>query len=202
MPRAAGQIDRAKNEAILDAAAEILTEKGLSAPMALIARRAKVSKQTIYNHYGAKMDLIHALVSRRVDSMTRPVAIEAAQGNAEDALAAFAEILLRFVTGPRGAAIMRLTIQSSGETPKLARDFHDTGPKATIDRLTAFMSAEMDAGRMEKGDPREAAEFFGGAAAGHKQSVALLGFPEPLADDELKALSRRIAQRFLRAYAV
>ena len=67
MPRAPGQIDRAKNEAILDAAAEILSEKGLSAPMALIARRANVSKQTIYNHYGAKMDLIQALVQRPGD---------------------------------------------------------------------------------------------------------------------------------------
>ena len=34
--------------------------------MSMIARRARVSKQTIYNHYGAKTDLIRALASRRV----------------------------------------------------------------------------------------------------------------------------------------
>ena len=47
MPRLAGQIDVAKNEAILDAAVEVLAERGLSAPIEAIARRASVSKQTI-----------------------------------------------------------------------------------------------------------------------------------------------------------
>ena len=37
MPRAAGQIDRAKNEAILQAAADVLAERGLNAPMAMAA---------------------------------------------------------------------------------------------------------------------------------------------------------------------
>ena len=38
MPRAAGQVDAAKTEAILAAAAEVLGERGLSAPMSEIAR--------------------------------------------------------------------------------------------------------------------------------------------------------------------
>ena len=70
MPRLAGQIDLAKTEAILDAASEVLGERGLAAPMEAIARRAGVSKQTVYNHYGCKAELIRALVDRRVDSIT------------------------------------------------------------------------------------------------------------------------------------
>ncbi|MET0293380.1 MAG: helix-turn-helix domain-containing protein, partial [Phenylobacterium sp.] len=50
MPRLAGQIDVAKTEAILDAAAEVLAERGFSAPIEEIARRAGVAKQTVYNH--------------------------------------------------------------------------------------------------------------------------------------------------------
>ena len=40
MGRAAGQIDEAKTEAILDAAATLFAEKGATASMALIARLA------------------------------------------------------------------------------------------------------------------------------------------------------------------
>ena len=62
MPRAAGQIDAAKTEAILDAAYEVLAERGLSAPMGEIARRAGVSKQTVYNRYSCKGEIVRALV--------------------------------------------------------------------------------------------------------------------------------------------
>jgi AcrR family transcriptional regulator len=202
MPRAPGQIDRAKNEAILDAAAEILGEKGLSAPMALIARRANVSKQTIYNHYGAKMDLIQALVQRRVEAMTQPLVEPETPTDPVDALATFAATLIRFVVAPNGANIMRLTIQSSTDTPKLAHDVMVAGPLATIERLSRFMKAEMKAGRMAEGDPAEAAEMFAGMAAGHKQTLALLGYPMVMEEKQIQAQARRLAERFQRAYAV
>src|SRR6185503_1171575 len=73
MPRLAGQIDVAKNEAILDAALEVLAERGAAASMEEIARRAGVSKQTIYNHYGSKADLVRAMCARRVSEMTAPL---------------------------------------------------------------------------------------------------------------------------------
>jgi len=51
MARAVGQIDLAKTQAILDAAVDVMAERGLGASMEEVARRAGVSKQTIYNHY-------------------------------------------------------------------------------------------------------------------------------------------------------
>ena len=54
MPRVAGQIDVAKNEAILDAAVAAMGERGLAVSLEEVARRAGDSKQTIYNHYGSK----------------------------------------------------------------------------------------------------------------------------------------------------
>lgn len=201
MPRAAGQIDRAKNEAILDAAAEILSERGLSAPMAMIAKRASVSKQTIYNHYGAKLDLIQALVQRRVQTLTAPLIEPGAEENPEDALASFAGIVIRMLSFRKGHGIMRLSVQSSIDMPNLSREIFELGPHATLGRLAAFMQAEMDAGRMEVGDPREAAEMFAGMAAGHKQIAAIMGCPIQMDEDSIDQLARRIAQRFLKAYA-
>jgi AcrR family transcriptional regulator len=70
MPRVAGQIDRAKTEAILEATAEAIYARGLGVSVDEIARRAGVSKQTIYNHYGSKADLIRALIETRAQTIT------------------------------------------------------------------------------------------------------------------------------------
>jgi TetR/AcrR family transcriptional regulator, mexJK operon transcriptional repressor len=98
MPRLTGQIDTAKTEAILDAAAEVLAERGLAAPIEEIARRAGVSKQTIYNRYGAKTELVRALVERRVDSITAPLRDPGAEDHPEQTLAAYARTLLQVIS--------------------------------------------------------------------------------------------------------
>ncbi|HEY9219927.1 MAG TPA: helix-turn-helix domain-containing protein, partial [Phenylobacterium sp.] len=88
MPRVAGQIDLAKNEAILDAASEVLSLRGFTASMDEIARLAGVSKQTIYNHYGGKAELVRALAERRVHEVTAPLNAPEAAEHPEAALAA------------------------------------------------------------------------------------------------------------------
>src|SRR4051812_27040978 len=151
MPRAPGQIDRVKNEAILQAAGDVLAERGLSAPMSMIARRARVSKQTIYNHYGAKTDLIRALASRRVTLLTAPLE-PAVEGATEDKLATYARTLLGMVTAPATFALMRLTVQSANELPELAREVYEAGPKTSRERLAAFLANEHAAGRLNVPD--------------------------------------------------
>ena len=73
MPRIAGQIDLTKTEAILEATAEAIFERGLAVSMDEIARRAGVSKQTIYNHYGSKGDLVRALIVEGVATAVHDV---------------------------------------------------------------------------------------------------------------------------------
>lgn len=198
MPRAQGQIDLNKNEAILQAASEVLAERGLSAPMSLIARRARVSKQTIYNHYGAKTDLIRALASRRVRVITEPLQ---SSGKAEDSLAAYARILMGMVASSETYALMRLTIQSANEMPELAREVYESGPNAARARLTEFLAAEHKAGRLNVPNPSEAAEFFAGMVSGHRQIRALMGQPPEVDADGLDRLAKECAYRFVRAYA-
>lgn len=201
MPRAPGQIDRAKNEAILQAAADVLAERGLSAPMSLIARRARVSKQTIYNHYGAKTDLIRALANRRAKVVTAPLDDGAPGAGPEEKLAAYARILLSMVTAPGTYALMRLTIQSAAEMPDLAREVYDAGPRAAREKLTEFLRGEHRAGRLDIPEPAEAAEMFIGMVAGHRQIQALMGLESDLASEDLERLSREAAHRFVRAFA-
>lgn len=199
MPRARGQIDAAKTEAILDAAAEVLAERGLSAPMETIARRARVSKQTLYNRYGCKAELIRALVERRVDSMTAPLRLPDAAGRSEEALAAYARTLLEAIT--RTHSLLRVTIQSASEMPDLAKVVFETGPIRSRRMVADFLEIETRAGRLAVDDPMQAAEFFAGMVVGQRQTRSLLGLSQPLSPAEIEDIAGSAARRFLRAYA-
>lgn len=200
MPRIAGQIDQAKTEAILDAASEVLGERGLSAPMEVIARRAGVSKQTVYNHYGSKAELIRALVERRVDSITAPLREPGAQEHPEDALRAYARTLLTVVTN-KNYSLMRVTIQSAGEMPDLAREVFEAGPMHSRRQLAEFLELETRAGRMKVPDPLQAAEFYSGMVLGQRQTRALLNLSVDMSEAEVEVLAAEAARIFMVAYA-
>ncbi|WP_168427296.1 TetR/AcrR family transcriptional regulator [Candidatus Colwellia aromaticivorans] len=62
---------------ILVAAQEEFKEKGfLGASMDSLAKRAEVSKRTVYNHFPSKEDLFHNIVKQLCDSFSQAVNIE------------------------------------------------------------------------------------------------------------------------------
>lgn len=201
MARIAGRIDLAKSEAILDAAVEVMAERGFSASMEEIARRAKVSKQTIYNHYGCKADLVGALSERRAQLMTAPLETPEASDHPQEALAGFARSLLEAVATPGSLTFMRVAVQNVVDMPQIARAIYESGPRASRARLAAFLRAETQAGRMHVPDAVQAAEFFGGMVVGSFQTAGLLGVPADLSAEQIDAIAQEAAARFLRAYA-
>jgi len=147
------------------------------------------------------MDLIQALVSRRVANLLSPLETPGAELKPEETLTAFARALLRVTVTHNGYAMIKLSIQSAAEMPNLARDVFNTGPRAALQRLSAFMRSEMDAGRIAADDPVEAAEFFAGMTVGHKQIATLMGQNHPMDDQAMELRARSAAKRFMLAYA-
>lgn len=201
MPRIAGQIDPAKTQAILDAAAEVFGERGLSASMDLVARRAGVSKQTVYNRYGSKAELVRAMVDRRVAEITAPLLVPGAEEHPEEALAAFGRVMIEAVLKPRGASMLRMTVQGAAEMPDLARAFYEAGPVTSRRRLARFLEIETAAGRIAVDDPALAAEFFAGMVIGVHQIAHLLGAGSDLEAGEIDRIACEAARRFMKAYA-
>jgi AcrR family transcriptional regulator len=200
MPRALGQIDQRKSEAILDAASEVLSERGLGASVEEIARRAEVSKQTVYNHFGGCRRSSRALAGRRSNVVTASLAEPGAAEDPETALYGYARSLLEAVASERHAQVMRLTILSAGEHPDLAeallRRRRPRLPRAS----RRFLAEEDRAGRLHVEDPALAAEFFSGMILSSVQIQGLLnlGFPDA---DEIERRARAAAAAFMRAYA-
>ncbi len=140
MPRIVGQIDVSKNEAILDAAIEVLGERGLTASMDEIARRAGVSKQTIYNHYGSKIEVVRALTERRVAAITAPLLTPGAEDDPEATLAAYGRALLEIAASPRSVDLLRLAVAHAAEVPDVARTMYEHGARASRLKLGAFLA--------------------------------------------------------------
>lgn len=201
MARLAGQIDLSKNEAILDAAVEILGQRGVSAPMEAIARRACVSKQTIYNHYGSKAELVRAMALRRVHEMTAPLETPEGLDDPALALAGFARILLGALLRPGGLSVYRMAMISAFDMPEIARAMFEAGPMESRMKLARFLALETEAGRLDCPDALQAAEFFAGMVIGSQQSAALLGVPIAMTEEKIDAIAREATARFLKAYA-
>lgn len=196
MPRAAGQIDERKSEAILDAATILFAEKGASASMAEIARRAGVSKQTLYNRYASKVDIGRALAGRRSDAVTAPLRLG---GEPVDVLTAFAAALLDNLFGPGGRGRMRGVALISPEAPDLAEAVYHAGPGEGLRRLSLWLEEQDQIGRLRVPDPVHAAEIFTGMTMGHGHLRSILGIQQP--DFDIAARARETAERFVRAFA-
>ena len=202
MARLAGQIDVAKNEAILDAAVDVWAERGVQAPMEEIARRAGVSKQTIYNHYGCKADLVQALCARRVHEIVAPLEAPGAIEQPAQALAAFGRVLLTALLTPRYTTLLRTAMANVATMPEVARALYEAGPRASRRGLATFLETETAACRLACPDPVEAAEFFAGMVISSRQTAYLLGVPLGLTDADIDRIAREAATRFMKAYAI
>ena len=198
MGRPAGQIDEKKRDAILAAASELFLEKGLQASMSAIARRAGVSKQTLYNRFPSRIDIARALSAQKAEAVTEPLR---SNGSAEAVLTAIATTLLTGAYGPDRTQALRGIALLSPEAPELAQTIYDSGPAASVGRIADWLVQQDELGVLRVPDPLAAAEMFAGMVLGHSHLRSVLGLQHPpLASIADRA--RDTAQRFLRAYAV
>lgn len=196
MPRIAGQVDEAKTEAILDAALALFFEKGALASMEAIARKAGVSRQTLYNRFPSKVEIGRALAARRSDAITAPLRTD---GDPETVLTAMAAGMLDKLCNNNIKASMRGVALMSPHAPEVARTIYEAGPAEGLRRLAVWLAEQNRKGSLSVPDPEAAAEMFAGMVLGHGHLRSVLGVAHPEFDREARA--RETARRFIRAFA-
>lgn len=200
MPRHLGQIDARKHEAILGAAVEVLAERGVHAPIEEIARRAGVSKQTVYNHYGSKTDLVRTLVERRRETIIAPLEQAGADARPEETLTAYARQILEAIISPASIQLLRMAVSSANALPELTLAIYDTGQRASRLRLAEYL-ANLRSDEIAIDDPKRASEIFMGMVIGVIQIRTLMGLEVGLDPAEIPERARDCTMRFLRAFA-
>ena len=197
MPRALGQIDTRKDEAILEAATHLFGTKGLTVSMDEIARAAGVSKQTLYNRYASKIEIARAMAARRSEAISAPLLSE---GEPAEVLEALALGLLEKLCCPETAHSMRAAALASAEAPELGRAVYEAGPAEGRRKLAEWLEKQTRAGKLSVPDPVQAAEMFSGMVLGHGHLRGLLGL-QGVDPQIVKTRARACAERFVRAFA-
>ncbi|SFJ06925.1 TetR/AcrR family transcriptional regulator [Celeribacter neptunius] len=131
---------QAREEAILEAAGDLLSEQGVDhVTMAAIARRAGMSKRTLYEHFDGREALLGKVIARIGETIFRPLALEDTERPLSERLK-----LLLTLNKPVGSEAQKLeflrTIIAQAQTyPTLARQLLENGRG----RLVGFVTAEL-----------------------------------------------------------
>jgi len=139
------------------AALEVFAEKGFAAAkLDEIARRAGVSKGTLYLYFADKEQLFRAVVrdsiAPNVEAITSALAaVDLPFAQVIPALfARFAENIGKIPVG----AVAKMVIGESSNFPELARVWHDEIASKAIGAVTALIAKAQARGEVRPGDPR------------------------------------------------
>jgi AcrR family transcriptional regulator len=142
---------------ICAAALEVFAEKGFAAArLEEIARRAGVSKGTLYLYFKDKEDLFRAVVRDTVAPNLETMREGLAQSNLPFAdiarmfLARFAELGARLPVG----AVAKMVIGESRNFPELAKVWHDQVASKALAMLSGRIEKGQAKGEVRPGDPR------------------------------------------------
>jgi AcrR family transcriptional regulator len=142
---------------ICAAALEVFAEKGFAAArLDEIARRAGVSKGTLYLYFKDKAALFRAVVQSAIAPNIEAVTSAISSLDAPFAevvrmlLAAFAEREARLPIG----AVAKMVVGESRNFPELARVWHDEVASRAIGAIAAFIERAQERGEVRAGDPR------------------------------------------------
>src|SRR5579863_8072814 len=189
-----------KREAILDAAHKVFLEVGFGATsMDAIAVAAKVSKQTVYNHFGSKEELFAAMIRNVCDRMLTVFEEAAKSGRPEDTLRAIARQIVKKVMEPDRLALYRLLIAESQRFPELGHIFYESGPQVTRKYLADYFTEQNVRGTMHVSNPAITADQFFGLLSGCYPKAQLSIGPVP-SPEYVEAYVENAVSMFMSAY--
>jgi len=202
MPKQERNINQQKSDAILKSATALFLKDGFEkTSMDAIAKKAGVTKQTIYSHYCSKDLLFTRMIS---DLCTRHVHSKAAPANAEKPFETLLyEVgmgLLTLITSPEGMAATRLVVAESARYPKIARLYYENGTQRIMQLLAAFLDEQNARGSVKIPDTESAASYFFAMLKGQYFLRMTLGVPPIPSKKEREAHVRETVEVFLHLY--
>jgi TetR/AcrR family transcriptional repressor of mexJK operon len=170
-----------------------------------IARRAAVSKRTVYNNFGDKERLFTEIVlgtTATAEQLADELASELPRAeDVPDALRDVAHRLLETVTRPLVLQLRRLLIAEARRFPDLAREYYRGAPGRTLGALAAAFESLAERGALVVPDPQRAAEHFAFLVLGATLDRAMFegerSVPSPA---ERRRTADDAARAFLAAY--
>ena len=190
---------------ILDGAKSVFFDVGFEgAGVDEIARRAGVSKATMYSYFPDKRALFAAVVeeecreqARRLFSIDRdddqPVAL---------ALATFAHRLVSLLMTPFAQSMYRIAVAEAVRFPELGRAFYESGPDLGVRHLAEYLAYGCGRGELVIDDVDMAAHQFVELCRARLFYRVLLGVQRSPTAEDIATIADAAVAVFLKAYGV
>ncbi|WP_413724295.1 TetR/AcrR family transcriptional regulator [Sodalis sp. RH16] len=150
---------QARREAIVEAAARLFQEMGYErASMNELSKRLGGSKATLYSYFSSKEELftavIHAYATQHLTEAAEELtAYDDKTETLEDKLMRFGKRMLKVLVNDNSAlSVYRMVVGEAGHSD-IGTLFYESGPRASIEKLSALLAGAMDREELRVGDP-------------------------------------------------
>lgn len=191
-----------KNSAILQAAGELFMVGGFErTSMDEVARRAGVSKQTVYSHFQNKERLFSACIRQTVADYfpADPIAWSADRSAAET-LRMIGRQYLRLIMSADAINMFRMIIGAGDDREKIARLFFGAGIKPLSEDIRAYLSRANEAGDLTIPCVDRACRQLAALLRGEYFLKCTLGIIPPLTDSEIDRHVEECIDAFVKLY--
>lgn len=200
--RSGRPFDPSKEVAILDAATELLLTLGpAKLSIEAVARKAGVSKVTIYSRFNEKNMLIEAAVRRKSNELNQRLSISPERNESpHQALYDFALNLLHFVLSSEHLKFLRLLGSLSEVDQDLLHSIYNNGVQASLNAMDEWLKIQHKAGVIECPDTGFAAELFLNMVTGLDIIRALYQLPPKQSGEQINRHVESVVKQFLRLW--
>ena len=195
-------VESDKRRQIIDGARAVFLAQGFdAASMGEIARKAGVSKGTLYVYFDSKEALFQAIAHEQCHAQAEQVfALDHEDHDVERVLTRLGTNFVKFLCRPERVAPVRTIISISERMPDVGRQFYETGPVTGISRVAAYLEAQIAAGVLEIEDTEIAAAQFLESCGATLLKPILFGFGTAPSQERIDRVVRIAVRTFLAAY--
>lgn len=196
--------DMEKTAAILSAAIDLFLELGFDGTsMDEVAKRAQVSKQTVYSHFSSKEQLFGEAVHSEIAVHYPDKALESVETHTLEAdLMAICQQLATLLMSERAFAMFRLLVSAAPRGSELANIFWRSGPADVQMQLSQFLKTWVDRGALRIDDTEKAGQQLVALFKEPSHFKVAIGVEEPPTEDEIAHQVKEAVDSFLKLYAV
>jgi TetR/AcrR family transcriptional repressor of mexJK operon len=154
--------DASKRADIVRAAETLFMQKGYEGTSVLaVAKKASVSKLTIYSHFADKDALFREVITERCNQYITPDSfIDFADKPVRETLIKIGHRFTALLFNNDALCLHRLVHGEVGRHPNVVKIFFEAGPKRVRGEFTALLEAWKKRGKIQIADPYQAAGHF------------------------------------------
>jgi AcrR family transcriptional regulator len=196
--------DGVKRRQIIEGARAVFLEQGFdAASMGEIARRAGVSKGTLYVYFKNKEELFSAIVSQECDAQAEGIfTFDTSDTDIEGMLTRLGVAYVKFLCRREKSSAIRTVIAIADRMPDIGRKFYEAGPAVGIARMSSYLRQQVEAGIFDIEDCDVAAAQLLEAAHATLFKPMVFNFGAPPTQEQIEHVVKIAVRGFLRAYRV